>query len=727
MRPNQPAGLTPKDIMSILRRHIWLIIVLSIMGLIAGSVTWYLMQRYYPKYRAHGLISVLPPVEKDPMQMTSTVVNKDIQYEHRQTIAHRMRHQSMLEKLLTRDKIKQTNWYKNQANIESQKILEAYGDLKDNLGISAHRDSGYIEVSMTCGNKKEAALIVNEVIFFFVSEYGNTKIDQVQGKLVELKNRKTLIENDLQLAERSLDEVRKYAGVTDLEVHTFRDTITVRLEDLEEEERELSLNVSQLETQIEQLERQTQGSVDDQDQVKQAIERDPTMIRLTQQLLGAQTSLAQALTKYGERHKIIRELRERIRDLQDRKITRKREIGDQTRRANLKDAQDEYVIFNKRLLDARKQREAAAKQKKALDSARVQYDKRVAIRDQLRDNLNEIKELIGKRQIEASDPDTPKVSPASMARPPNELSSPLWYVYIPAGAFLGFAISVGLAFLVELLNDLLRTPRDIVQHIKIPLLSVVPHSDEDKSIRGVDLCHVMRLSPYSIVSESYRQLQTNLKLSREAQDTKVIFVSSCGPGEGKTTVSINLATALIATGKKVLLIDSNLWRSMIHKAFPKSGLSDRCDLKAKSDIGLSNYLSGEVSAEQIIRSSGLDGFDVIDSGPVPGNPNEAVASNSMIQLISGQRNNYDHIIIDGPPLLLVSGAKVLAQDSDGIILVFNADLTRRGAAQRAVRELKEINVNLIGCVLVGARALKGGYFQQQFKVYRKYQTPVMAT
>jgi Mrp family chromosome partitioning ATPase len=97
----------------------------------------------------------------------------------------------------------------------------------------------------------------------------------------------------------------------------------------------------------------------------------------------------------------------------------------------------------------------------------------------------------------------------------------------------------------------------------------------------------------------------------------------------------------------------------------------------------------------------------------------------MEELIKQQRDNYDYIIIDGLPVLLVSESKVLARLVDGTIMVFNAASTRRGAAQRAIRELKDVNADILGCVIFDARVLKGGYFREQFKSYQKYHKPLL--
>jgi succinoglycan biosynthesis transport protein ExoP len=725
-RPGSPPlMLTPKDVVAILRRHIWLIFMLTGIGFIGGGVTWYLLRRYAPQYTARAYVRVLPPVETDPMKIGSPIVGKDIQYGRRVYIASLIKEQSMLMSLLGRDGIKATEWFKSfgsDVNL-GLRIREAFEDLQEKLGASASRDAEFVIVSMTCGSAQEAADIVNEMVDLFIASQKDIAVSGVRNKLVELEKRRASIERELDLSEKALDNVRVSAGITDLEDRNFQHTITLRLNALDQEEQDLKLEVSQLQASIANLQRRAEGPIPVQ--VEHTVERDSTMSMLTQQLFNAKTTLAQLQTKFGEGHRIVRELRKRIDDLQDRRNIRKQEIGDQTRKANLENAKDTLVVLRERLTEAEKQRQEAELNKKRLDLAKVQYGQRIRIRDQLQNQLNDLKDLIEQRRIQAEDPEAPKVMPVGRAPKPLRMSAPAWYIYLPGGTMLGFASAIGLAFLLELLNDLLRTPRDVVRYVNIPLLGVVPNASEDHELHGVDLCHIVRLAPYSIVSEAYRQLQVNLRLSQDSEK-RVIFVSSCGAGEGKTAVAINLATILAGEGKKVLLVDANFWRSMLHREFSSNPDAPR-DKKAKSDFGLANLLVGEATVEQVIRPSGIDNLDVIDAGPAPSNPTELLASEDMTRLISEYRRYYDRIIVDGPPILLVTGAKVLASCTDGTILVFNADMTRRGAAQRAVRELRAINVSIIGCVLMGARTLKGGYFHEQFRSYQRYQQPLLAS
>jgi capsular exopolysaccharide synthesis family protein len=203
---------------------------------------------------------------------------------------------------------------------------------------------------------------------------------------------------------------------------------------------------------------------------------------------------------------------------------------------------------------------------------------------------------------------------------------------------------------------------------------------------------------------------------------KTLLVTSGAAGDGKTSVAVNLAMTFVAEDKNVLLIDANFWRPSLHAMFPAQGRGAQGQNQdERSEFGLSTLLSGLCGYQEIIRASDIEGLSVIDSGPLPSNPAELLGGPQMEQLVKHQRQTYDYVIIDGPPVLLVSAAKMLAKVVDGTVLVFNADATRRGAALRTIRELREINATVVGCVLLAVRAMKGGYFAESFRSYQEYQ------
>jgi capsular exopolysaccharide synthesis family protein len=257
----------------------------------------------------------------------------------------------------------------------------------------------------------------------------------------------------------------------------------------------------------------------------------------------------------------------------------------------------------------------------------------------------------------------------------------------------------------------LRTPSDIAKHLRVPLLGAICHASEDRDIKGVDLYQVTRQAPYSMMSEGYRQLRTNLRLSDTGSSKKVLLVTSPSIGCGKTTVAANLASTLASEGRKILLIDTHFRKPSTSGIFPHT---------SGDGTGLSNYLMGQCQSKDVIRQSGLEGLDVIDSGALPSNPAGLLGNKNMSSLLENAGHEYDYVIIDGPPMI-VSSAQVLASQAEGTILVFNTSATRRGEALRTLRELREVNANVVGTVLVGVKAMKGGYFQERYRTYRKYQ------
>ena len=720
-RPPATAALTPKEALGILRRHILLIIALTVLGLIIGGAGWWLLRKYLPKYTAKTYIQVLSPVETDPMTIGGIQLQKDILYGHRMSIVGLIKHQRTLQDLLDRDNVKETKWYKRFWGTPATKDRKRFTYLRRHFGAYTPRDGEFVEISMTCRDAEEAALIVNQMLELFLAQRGSAERAEVRIRLARLDEQRSQVEGELSATERALNDVRDRFEITDLDLSTgryFQHTITLRLNSLELQKNELDLAIRQFEADIKNLERLATDPITEQ--IEYAIERDPVMLTLAQQLAFQEASLSGRLTKFGESHRDVRQTRELINEIRRKRELRKTEIAEQTRRANLENARDGLLVLRERFEQLEKLRQEAEVKKRELDLARVQYEQRIKIRDERITMLDSIKEQIGKLKIIAMSPETPKVLAVGPAPVPLEMVfSRQWYLWFPGGTILGLMLGVGLALLVELANDLVRTPSDVARFLHIPLLGVIPDESEDNQVRGIELCHAVRQAPYSVISESYRRFRTNLKLSGAAESLKALLVSSGSAGDGNTSVAVNLATTFVATDKKVLLIDANFRRPSLQALFPKV---ESDDLEAEQfDFGLSNLLMNQCGAKEAVRSSGVEGLDVIYSGPLPANPAELLGSPRMGELLKGQRKKYDYIIVDGPPVLLVSDAKVLAGAVDATILVFNAAATSRGAAQRTIREFKEVNAKIVGCVLFAVRAMKGGYFHEQFKSYRRYQ------
>jgi capsular exopolysaccharide synthesis family protein len=708
-------GITPREILAILRRHWLMIILLTILGLGCGGVSWFLFSRYAPKYTAQTFIRVLPPVEKDPTMIQSAIVGQDVQYGFRLSMAMQLTSQNMFQQLIDRDKIQQTKWFKGFGDIKDVRIKKSVKDLRKNFGAYPQKDGDSIIVSMTCGDKEESAMILNEMVSLFVNGQGGAKKREVAEKLSRLDEQQVRVQRDLDQAERTLDDVRRRYGFADLEEHAFQSIIEQKLASLENQGNTIAMDASKARASIESLMAQAQGPI--QVQVERQVETDPVMLSLTQQQALQESSLAGALARFGEDHRLVRQTREYIDSIQQERLRRKAVIAEQTRQSNLRNAQDALGELQRQLDQLEKMRDEAAKKKEELDLAKVQFAQRVKIRDERRAMLDSIKEQAEKLKIIHDDPETPKVQLVELAPEPLEASFPKLQVFAPGGTVLGMLLGIGLAFLVELLNDRVRTPKDVATYLHIPLLGIIPDSEEDAQVESIEPAFVSRQAPNSIISESYRRTRINLKLSESGQKAKTILITSGGAKDGKTTVAVNLATTFVADGKKVLLIDANFRRPSLRALFENQQGAPTAGIP-----GLSSLLADQCTLQDAIRSSGTEWLEIIESGQSPANPAELLGGTAMEKLVRQQHERYDYVIIDGPPVLLASEAKLLAKYVDGTILVFNAVTTRRGAGARTISELKQVNANILGCVLLGVRTLKGGYFQETFRSYQEYQT-----
>jgi capsular exopolysaccharide synthesis family protein len=699
-----------------------MLIIMTIVGFIVGGVLWYLLLSYFPKYTAQTYLEVLSPIDSDPMDIASPAAEKQIKYDYRMSIAALINQQSSLQKLIDSEKIQSLKWFEQFGDVTNERsdaIAKAYKELKKRFRVHPQRDGDFVVISMTCAKKDEAAEIVNEMVRLFMASRKRIKVDEILKQIASHKSQQGSVEDDLRAAEVALKQVGQTYNLTDLsgsETRQFRHTIEVKLDALATDYDRLILDVAQTQAVIVELDELATGPVGFQ--ISRQVQADPIVTSLTQQIALQESALAGRLSRLGPGHRVVRQAQDLLDKLIKERESRRIEIGEEIRKAQLLNAHDQLRILEKRLEALFKQRDEVEKEKIQLDLARTAYAQREKIRDERQLMLDAIKEKIQKLELMRTSPDVPKVRSMGIAMTPLEVSSPRWEIYFPGGTILGLMLGVGLAFLIELLNDLVRSPRDVAKYLSVPLLGVIPEASEDVQVGDIDLYNVVRQAPYSMSSESYRQLRTNLKLSDRGKSMKVILVTSGIAGDGKTTTAANLATTLVAESKKVLLIDANFRRPGLQRVFPKTGVGGDVE---HSEFGLSSLLMGLCSYNDARRADIIDGLDVIESGPLPSNPVELLGSYQMQQLIDNCRKSHDYVIIDTSPVLLVSDAKVLTGIVDGTLLVLNAGATRRGAAQRCIRELKEVNAPIVGCVLMAVRAMKGGYFREQFKSYQRYQ------
>jgi len=198
----------------------------------------------------------------------------------------------------------------------------------------------------------------------------------------------------------------------------------------------------------------------------------------------------------------------------------------------------------------------------------------------------------------------------------------------------------------------------------------------------------MQMYPDSAAAEAFRSLRFNIEASALERGVRTITVTSGGSGEGKTTTAVNLAVAYAQIGKKVVLIDADLRKPSVHLM-----------LGGDAEQGLTNYLIGRASVNEITQPTHIDHLSVILSGFRQTNPSELLASQQMNSLLNELKESYDIIFIDATPLLALTDAKILSAKSDGVLLVMEYGKVKRNVAKKLKEELALANANLLGIVM----------------------------
>lgn len=224
---------------------------------------------------------------------------------------------------------------------------------------------------------------------------------------------------------------------------------------------------------------------------------------------------------------------------------------------------------------------------------------------------------------------------------------------------------------------------------------------EDLSARLVTL-----KAPDGIASEAYRTLRTSLLYSLVDDPPKVITVTSPGPREGKSTTCANLGVVLAQANKSVLLIDCDLRRPAVHKLFDLRNLRGFVDVLARE---------GEV---EDYWHEPLGNLKVVTAGSVPPNPAELLGSERFSTLLGRLREDFDYVILDAPPVQLVSDPAIIASQGDGVLLVLDAQNTRKMSMRRSIRSLEAVGANVLGTVMNNVKATDGAYYGYTYSYTR---------
>ncbi len=273
---------------------------------------------------------------------------------------------------------------------------------------------------------------------------------------------------------------------------------------------------------------------------------------------------------------------------------------------------------------------------------------------------------------------------------------------------LGLIFGLALAIAVERMDDTIRDPKDIEQKLGLSILGVIPLAERDEPTL------VTEASPRSGLVEAYRTLRSNVRFTASAghgvdDGATVLLVTSSAASEGKSSVAYNLAVVTAQLGQRVILVDSDLRRPKLHRI-----------LQVESSTGLTNVLVGDVQVEDVLKPTQVEGLAFLPTGPLPPNPAELLDSPAMTEVIQQLRGMAEVVILDSPPVAVVTDSQLLAARADGVLLVLSSGETRLGLATRAKELLERAGAHFYGAVANKVDTRREGYYYYYYYYYYGY-------
>jgi capsular exopolysaccharide synthesis family protein len=672
-----------------------LIILLVFIGVaVGGTLAWL---RTAPLYTVEALLEVLPP-DEGPLASGMRSYNKDWLERIMTTQASMVKSTRVLRQASQNENLQMTDWFRE---LNKQVVPQ---ELDEEVSVSPHPNSNLLKVSMTGFRKEELPVIVDAVALAAVA-YSTTAEGSATGeKIANLKAERDELSTRLEDKRSQIRAKRSQAQAGD--VIERRETLLLELRDVVPMKNQLEIERDSAKQALEIMEQQRQqGILETSPEVLDRIERDPRIQSLRTAEMNAATQLENLHRKLGPRHRDVEAAESRLKAIREKIESVKKEIVDTEVAALVELRNRELQMIIKRLGQVmEKYRQINSN----LRSAQQKIDELETIEaeaEALETNIERINQrLMELRVAESAARPMRLVQPATE---PDQPSAPKWQIMIPLGVVLGLVVGVGLAVLLEFVDTSVQSPADISSRIDLPMLGMVPHSDDVDEDLG-DLRCAMLKSKGGLVAESFREIRTNLQFSGPIEQHRTLLVTSSSPGDGRTTVAVNLAATMAQAGRKVLLVDANFRQPAVAQLFPQV-----------PEGGLSSALVGQGDWREQV-SEVEPNLTVMGAGPLPPNPSDLLGSDEMKRIADEMAGEYDQVIFDGAPCLVVTDPVVMSSQVAGVLLVVRAGSNTHGIVTRVRNSLQRVGAHVTGAVLNGVRATSGGYLRKNYETFYEY-------
>lgn len=638
----------------------WLIITTFTVVLVLGII--YAL-RATPIYEARAVLQI-DPESGGVLSFREVAVNTRDQ-DYLQTQYRNLMSRSLIEKVMRNLRLDEDERYKKEVD-----PIEA---VTRDITISPVRLTRLVEVKVRHPNPERAQAIANSLLDFFLEENKTRKTTKALEGYRMLATEARTQETELTQAIQDLHNYRVKKGTVALDEEsnvTTRGLIQAR--DLYEQQRAQASAAANLAEDARRWKEAQRDLVEFGE-----IARDPLIMQLKGMLTQRQADLAAVTNRYRSKHDKYIHATAAVEAVQEN-LTAEAERAYQALISRMETERGKEL----RALNNIKAQE---KDVEDLLAMRVEYDILRGKRERAEEIFKVILAKAKEYSITANDfsQNMNIIDPAVLAVKPVKPNRKL---VIAGSLVFGLGLALGLALFINYLDDSVKSQDDVENYLRLPFLGYIPNIRATTVVERVLQSHV---NPTSSAAEGFRTLRAAVSLARNADKLRCVAVSSTIPSEGKSLVASNFAIVTAQTGLKTLLVDCDLRRPSVHKAF-----------QLQSPVGLAAYLAERVArTDEIIHTSDVPNLDIVCCGAIPSNPSELIGSKRMVQFLEEVGQKYDRIVLDCPPVSAVADPLVTGAMADGLIFVTKFNKIRREHAQRSVQRIQDAGIHMLGLVL----------------------------
>ncbi len=650
-------------------RHYWHIVLERRWLVITAFLTVLLLTAIYlvkaPKIYQASVRLQIDRESANPLNVKDAVSLETREQDYLQTQYKNLQSRSLLETVMKTLKLDTDPRYSKERD-----PVEA---LQDDVTIAPIRLSRLVDVRVEHSDRKKAQEIANLLAKTFIEQNLQQKYNSSFSAVTWLKAQVDDAKNKVSKAEADLHEYRKSHNEVSLEEgeNIARQALIQAQTDLSKVRAEAA---------------QAKQAVDEIDHLIKngepidtipAMAQNPIVQKIKQEIAVEEGNLAGLLKRYRNKYPTVISQRSKIASLQDN-LSQECEKQLLTIRNNATILQKQEETLSS-IVSGEEQKQME------LNSLKIQYD----ILRREAENNKSIHSNVLMRMTETemlSRMTSNNIRIVDEATDPLRPIKPKMIVTAVFGALGALLVSLGLAFFVNYLDDSIKSQDDIENFMRLPFLGYIPNIKTNSVVERDLQAH---LHPQSNAAEGFRTIRATIALTHKPEKFRVLSITSTIPSEGKSLVASNLAIVHAQTGLRTLLVDADLRRPSVHKAY-----------QLHSPVGLSAFLMKQTDAlDELVHKTEVPNLDVVCCGSVPSTPSELIGSTRMLEFLQKVKDQYDRVILDCPPISAVSDPLIISAMADGVVYVTKFNKIRREHGRKSIQRIQNAGIHILGVVI----------------------------